>query len=160
MTKIKKILAPTDLSALSRDGVRHALEMAERDGAEVIVYNVVGLYEAIPYYGPEDGYVPDDVPTVAQFAEEHRMRLAKFVAENFAGAAKIHLEVAFGVPYQKIVEKAAAENADLIVMSTHGRTGLMHALIGSVAEKVVRLAACPVLTVRPKKEPGVDKAAA
>jgi Universal stress protein family len=61
-------------------------------------------------------------------------------------------DVGFGVPYEKIVEKAAEENADLIVMSTHGWSGLFHALIGSVTEKVVRLASCPVLSIRPLEE--------
>lgn len=163
MSTIKKILAPTDLSELSRDGVRHALELGAREGAEVIVYNVVGIYEAVPYYGLEDGYVPDETPTVAELADEHRRRLAAFLEKYFAELAqqvRIRPEIAIGVPYQAIVDKAATEKADLIVMSTHGRTGLLHALIGSVAEKVVRLAACPVLTVRPPKVEAAKRAAA
>ncbi len=163
MNKIKKILAPTDLSDLSRAGVRFALETAATMGSEVIVYNVVGFYEALPYYEFEDAYVAAQVPTVEEVIEEHRKYLAGFLGKYFADVAapaQVRLEVAVGTPYQKIVEKAAQENVDLIVMSTHGRTGLLHTLIGSVAEKVVRLAACPVLTVRPEKDAAKTRAAA
>lgn len=163
MNKVKKILAPTDLSDLSRAGVRYALETAASSGAEAIVYNVVGYHEAVPYYEMEDAYMPRGIPTIEEVVEEHRKRLAKFLQENFAdlmAGTKVRQEVAIGTPYHNIVEKAAAENADLIILSTHGRTGLLHALIGSVAEKVVRLSGCPVLTVRPKKTARPHQAAA
>ena len=156
MNKLKKILAPTDLSELSRAGVRYALEMAAPGETEVIVYNVMGYYEAMPYYELEGGYVPyQDIPTAEEVVEEHRRHLAEFLRDNFGELTrrvKVRQEVAIGTPYHKIVEKAAAENADIIIMSTHGRTGFLHTLIGSVTEKVVRLAACPVLTVRPQIE--------
>jgi nucleotide-binding universal stress UspA family protein len=163
MNKIKKILAPTDLSELSRAGVRYALETAAATGSEVIVYNVVGFHEALPYYEFENAYLADQLPTVEEVLEDHRKYLAKFLQENFAdltAGVKVRLEVAVGTPYQKMVEKAAQENVGLIVMSTHGRTGLFHTLIGSVAEKVVRLAACPVLTVRPEIDAAKTRAAA
>jgi universal stress protein A len=163
MSTVKVFLAPTDLSPLSLDGVRYALDMGASENAEVIVYNVIGYHEAAPYYEFEDAYISEQLPTVAELVAEHGKRLAKFLQDHFAdllSRVKVRQEVAVGTPYQKIVEKAAAEEVDMIVMSTHGRTGFVHALIGSVAEKVVRLAACPVLTVRPKKEAGVGKAAA
>lgn len=163
MDKVKKILAPTDLSELSRAGVRYALETASSSGGEVILYNIVGYNEAVPYYELEDAYLPQQVPTVEEVVEEHRKRLTKFLQENFAdlmAKTKVRQEVAIGTPYDKIVEKAATEKVDLIILSTHGRTGVLHALIGSVAEKVVRLAACPVLTVRPEKKPLPHQAAA
>ena len=140
---MKKILAPTDLSELSRTGVRYALETASSSGGEVIVYNIVGYHEAVPYYELEDAYLPQQVPTVEEVVDEHRKRLAKFLQENFAdlmAKTKVRQEVAIGTPYDKIVEKAATEKVDLIILSTHGRTGVLHALIGSVAEKIVRLA--------------------
>lgn len=156
MNKIKKIVAPTDLSELSKAGVSYALEAGAALGSEIIVYHVVPYNEAAPYYELEAGFFPpNQIPTVEEILEEHRKQLAKFLAENFADLAaktKTRLEVVVGIPYQKIVDEATAEKADMIILSTHGRTGLLHALIGSVAEKVVRLAACPVLTVRPTKE--------
>jgi universal stress protein A len=162
MSKSKIFLAPTDLSPLSVDGVRYALEQALSENAEVVVYNVIGYHEAAPYYEFEDAYVSEQMPTVKELLVEHGKRLAKFLQDHFAdllSQVKLRQEVAVGTPYRKIVEKAASENADMIVMSTHGRTGFVHALIGSVAEKVVRLAACPVLTVRPKKEAPIRAAA-
>jgi nucleotide-binding universal stress UspA family protein len=163
MNKVKKILAPTDLSELSQAGVRYALEEASSSGSEVIAYNVVGYQEAVPYYEPEVAPLPYQVPTAEEAVEEHRKHLAKFLQENFAdliAKTTVRQEVAIGTPFRNIVEKAAAEKVDMIIMSTHGRTGFLHTLIGSVAEKVVRLAACPVLTVRPKREALPHQAAA
>lgn len=163
MKIFNKILAPTDLSELSRAGVRYALEHAASTGAEAIVYNVVGYREAGPYYELDVGYVPERPLAVEELIEEHRRHLAEFLRKNFPeliGKAKIRQEVEVGTPYHKIVEKAESENVDMIIISTHGRTGFVHALIGSVAEKVVRLAACPVLTVRPKREENRARAAA
>ena len=154
MKKVKKILAPTDLSDLSRAGVRYALETAALTGAEVVVYNVVGYGEAAPYYDVDYSYVGAYIPSLEDVVEEHRRHLAKFLHDNFAELAKkvrATEVVEVGTPYDKIVEKARAEGADMIVLSTHGRTGLMHVLIGSVAERVVRMAECPVVTVRPFK---------
>jgi nucleotide-binding universal stress UspA family protein len=75
-------------------------------------------------------------------------------------AASAHVDVTrlveLGVPYQRIVETATAEQVDLIVMATHGRTGPSHLVLGSVAEHVVRLAPCPVLTIRPPGERAGD----
>jgi nucleotide-binding universal stress UspA family protein len=84
--------------------------------------------------------------------DEHRKKLAEFLRKNFSDLIPsliVKQEVDVGTPYQKIIDKAASENVETIILSTHGRTGLVHAFLGSVAEKVVRLANCPVLTVRP-----------
>ena len=78
-----------------------------------------------------------------------RRALALLLPEAAAAHVDVTRLVDMGVPYQKIVETATAEEVDLIVMATHGRTGLSHLLLGSVAERVVRLAPCPVLTIRP-----------
>lgn len=154
MKPTKKILTPTDLSALSCAGVRYALEEASATGAEVIVYHVVGAVEVSPY-GLEDSYVKKSVLIEGEALERRRRQLADFLRKNFADlipSATIKQEVEIGTPYQKIVDKAASENVDMIVLSTHGRTGLLRAFLGSVAEKVVRLANCPVLTIRPTPE--------
>jgi nucleotide-binding universal stress UspA family protein len=164
MNKIKKILAPTDLSEPSRAGVRYALELAASEGAEVIVYHVVRYNETAPYYGLEDGFlIGSQLPTVDEILEQDHRLLDKFLRDNFADLlpkAKVRYEVTIGSACDKIIEKAEEENADMIVMSTHGRTGILNALIGSVAERVVRLAVCPVLTVRPRKEKAAKQVAA
>jgi nucleotide-binding universal stress UspA family protein len=163
MKQVRKILAPTDLSDLSRAGVRYALETAALTGAEVVLFNVVGFSEATPYYDVDYGYLTEQLPTQTEIVEEHRRGLSKFVKENFAELAapvKVTEVVEIGTPYEKIIDKARDDNADMIVLSTHGRTGLKHMLIGSVAEKVVRLAECPVITVRPVASSAARAAAA
>jgi nucleotide-binding universal stress UspA family protein len=150
MLRIKRILAPTDLSELSQDGVRAALEIARSEDAEVIVYHVIEHKE------PSGRTVVfhDECTTHAKLIDERKKLLAAFVRENFADLTsdvEIIQEVEVGVPYRKILDRANDAGADLIVMSTHGRTGLLYGLIGSVAETVVRLASCPVLTIHPIK---------
>lgn len=165
MDKIKKVLAPTDFSEMSKVGVRHALELGIAQGAEVIAYNVVG-YEEGPFPPGLEDWVSshDELPRVHEIEEERKRLLARFLRENFGDLiprVKIRQEVDVGSPYKKIAEKATEEGVDIIVMSTHGRTGLLHMLIGSVTERVVRVATCPVLTIRPTKEPrGAGSAAA
>lgn len=151
MEKIKKILAPVDLSRLSEEGVRCALQIAKWQGAEVIVYNVITVEET-PFPQGDEEWVAGQTehPRVKKTMDERKKLVARFVQENFAAFVaeiKIRQEVEIGTPYRKIVEKAAQEEVDMIVMSTHGRAGLMHMLIGSVTEKVVRRASCPVLSV-------------
>jgi len=145
--KIEKILAPTDLSTLSRAGVRYAMDMALEQGAEVIVYHVIS----------EDGdwFDKDDELNPARaLVPKQKQRLAEFIKENcaeFVGKVKIHEIVEIGVPYKAIVQKADEERADLIIISTHGRTGLEQVMVGSVTARVVARATCPVLSIRPPK---------
>ena len=147
MTNVKKILAPTDLSKLSRAAVRYALDMASEQNAEVVVYHVIS--EEGDWFGKDDGLNPASA-LVPQLKE----RLHAFIKANFSdsvGAVKITEVVEAGVPYSRIVAKAEEDKADLIVMSTHGRTGFEQIMLGSVAAKVVARAGCPVLTIRPAK---------
>jgi nucleotide-binding universal stress UspA family protein len=145
--RINKIIAPTDLSKLSRPAVRHALETGIEQKAPVIVYNVID--EDGDWFGKDDGLNPASV-----LVPQHKERLHEFIKENFAdliGKVEIIEVVEAGIPYSKIVKKAEEENADLIVMSTHGRTGIEQIMLGSVTAKVVARASCPVLSIRPAK---------
>jgi nucleotide-binding universal stress UspA family protein len=154
---IKKILAPTDFSESSQTGIRCALEIGRSQRAEVIVYHVIG-YEQAGHERVDERFRP-----VAELLRERRELLVESLRENSADLlpdVQVRHEVAVGLPYRMILDKAEEEGADLIVMSTHGRTGLRHLLIGSVTEKVVRGATCPVLSVRPTKEGKLSKAAA
>ena len=147
MIRVNKIIAPTDLSKLSRPAVRQALEMAMERGAPVIVYHVIG--EDGDWFGKDDGLNP-----ASALVPQHKERLHEFVKENFAdliGKVKIAEVVEAGIPYNKIVKKAEEEKADLIVISTHGRTGIEQIMLGSVTAKVVARASCPVLSIRPEK---------
>ena len=147
MYKLNKIIAPTDLSNLSRPAVRQALEIAMEQDAAVIVYYVIS--EDGDWFGKDDGLNPASA-TVPQQKE----RLHAFIKENFAdliGKVTITEVVEAGVPYNKIVKKAEEEKADLIVMSTRGRTGIEQIMLGSVTARVVARAGCPVLSIRPAK---------
>ena len=145
--KLSKIIAPTDLSNLSQSALRYAMQLALEQGAEVIVYNVIS----------EDGEwfdKNDELNPVKALVPQQRQRLAEFVKEScaeFLDQLKVKEVVEVGVPYRDIVRKAADENADLIVMSTHGRTGLEQVMLGSVTAKVVARASCPVLSLRPAR---------
>ena len=146
VTRAKKILAPTDLSALSRPAIRYALEIGLERDAEVMVYNVIG--EDGDWFGKDDPLNP-----ASAFVSRQKERLHEFVKENFAdmlGKVRIRESVEAGVPALLIVAKAEEECADLIVMSTHGRTGIQRVMLGSVTAKVVARATCPVLSLRPQ----------
>ena len=150
MKLVKKILAPTDLSELSKAGVRTALEMAIAEKAELIALHVVAYTEVHVH---DEAFYTESL--AALVLKKRRKLLEEFLATDFADLlprASLRVEVQVGSPYKKIVERAAAEEVDLIVMSTHGRAGLAHVLIGSVTEKVVQHATCPVLSIRPVQE--------
>jgi universal stress protein A len=141
---LKKLIAPTDLSRLSRAGVRYAVEMGREQGCEVIVYHIISA--------AEDWFADDKLNPTSALVPQQKQRLSEFVKETCAdllGKVEVRQIVELGVPYKKIVEKAKEEAADLIVISTHGRTGIDHMLVGSVTEKVVARASCPVLSIRP-----------
>ena len=145
MIKTSKILVPTDLSKLSRPALRYALEFAMERRAAVIVYHVIS--EDSDWFGSDDHLDPANA-----LLPQQRERLHAFMKEHFADLmdqVAVTEIVEAGVPYNKIVEKAQSENADLIVMSTHGRTGFQQVLLGSVTAKVVARAGCPVLSIRP-----------
>lgn len=82
---------------------------------------------------------------------EAQRELALLLAEADSTQVDVERRVVIGTPYRQIVEIAAAGDVDLIMMATHGRTGLSHLVMGSVAERVVRMATCPVLTLRPNE---------
>jgi universal stress protein A len=140
MDRVRTILAPTDLSDLSKVGIRYALEMGWNESAKVIVYHVID-------FGMDSHNRHASHGSNRDLLEEGRRTLHNFLAENFADLVNVVEVVEFGAPYKNIVEKAESEKADLIVMSTHGRTGLSHIMLGSVAENVVARAPCLVLVI-------------
>ncbi len=144
MSTIKTILCPTDFSECSDAALRAAAELASRLGARI---QLVHVFQVPIYVGWEDG--PAALATTAQFLDESRQRatarLAELCKTNADQGIAIESKQVDGLPHQKIAE--LSEHADLVVMGTHGRTGLPHLMLGSVAERVVRSAKCPVMTV-------------
>lgn len=142
---IKTILAPTDMSTLSLPAICYALEIGLERNAEVIIYHVIESEYA--GFGDDD---PHD-PAMA-LVPQQKKRLNKFVQNNFVGylnKVKVTELVECGLPYEKIVARGYYVGADLIVMSTHGRTGFEQLILGSVTAQVVARAACPVLSIKP-----------
>ena len=148
MARIRKILVPVDFSESSREALAYAAELAQKFGARIDLLHVWQAPVFIPTATlPEVPNVDANiVDLVRQNAEE---ATARALAEARAQGLPVESARAEpGVPARGIVELAKADGYDLIVIGTHGRTGLSRAMMGSVAEKVVRLAPCPVLTVR------------
>jgi universal stress protein A len=152
MDFIKKILAPTDLSSFSANGVRYACNLAKAVGAEVIVAHAVSTSEFMSHATSlriiSSGSEADDL--LGKLAEHHKLLLRKFTEQQLPGAgADLNVQpiVEMGDPHTLIVNWARDKAVDLIVMSTHGRSGLSRMLLGSVTEKVLRSASCPVLAI-------------
>jgi len=137
MDPIKKILCPTDFSESSQAASALAVELASKLGSSVEFVHVV---QPPVYVGWEDS--PAGLAATAQLLDQTRERAEqqlKAAAERLAGrGVEIHWQLQDGSPHQQIAE--LSKQVDLIVMGTHGRTGLPHLLLGSVAERVVRTA--------------------
>jgi len=146
MIRLAKLLVPTDFSEDSEQAARYAVELAKRFQAEIHCVHVVDipadLLSTSDYYmtGPSEGFLD-------QIREESKKNLEAFAKKNLAG---VGVRTAFleGSPFVEIIRYARNQEIDLVVIATHGRTGLKHVLFGSVAEKVVRKAPCPVLVVK------------
>jgi nucleotide-binding universal stress UspA family protein len=144
---IKRVLVPVDFSGDSLNALAYARDLVKPFHAEVILVHVV---EPIYYAAPADMYMTS--PNLAGIIEEQQ-RMAAQQLKRIAGdlekkGHRVRTVLKNGVPAQVIIDSAQRTGTDLIVMATHGHTGLAHLFMGSVAEKVVRTAACPVLTVR------------
>ncbi len=146
--EFKRVLAPTDFSEPSRVAMAYAFDMVG-EGGTVIVCHVVD--DTPLTYGYVGVALPP--PELGQrLSEEATRELAGFVPAQVPAGVKVVQKVLHGTPYAGIVNLAEEEKADVIVMGTHGRTGLKHMLIGSVTEKVVRKAPCPILVIHPRED--------
>ena len=139
---VKTILVPIDFSDCSQDAFRYATMVAKTFDAEIVLVHVIDTM---------DYFVSESVNWSEVYARLEAI-VKPLMEQNIGEADKKGVatkgELIQGVPYDQIVKKAREVKANLIVMGTHGRTGIKHLLIGSVAERVVRTASCPVLTVR------------
>ncbi len=143
--KVARVLCPVDFSEYSDYALQHALAYAKTFGAELHVVHVLEL-PFMPTYAMA-GLPELSVPT-EELEAQVRKHTEEVVQECRKSHDKVEGTVRIGSAFLEIIECAKEIDADLIVMGTHGRTGLTHMLIGSVAEKVVRKAPCPVLTVK------------
>jgi len=146
LRKLKKILVPIDFSEPSLKALRYAVPFAEQFGATI---SLVHIREPLTY--------PVDVPNVSAVPlsgieeEEARKKLFELAYREIEELVPIDVHVSSGKAAEEIVNLAKALETDLIIIATHGYRGLMHLMMGSTAEKVVRNAPCPVLVVREKE---------
>ncbi len=145
--QVKKVLCPLDFSAGSKRAMRWAVRLTSELGAELVLFHAW----QIPVMSAESAFAPTLVADLVEAAEEC---LGAELAEARAqGAAHVSTRLVSGPAWSMIVDEVASGGFDLVVMGKHGRTGLQRFVLGSVAEKVVRHAGCPVLTIPPESEP-------
>ena len=140
-----RIVVPTDFSDCSREAWSMAKRLGTTPESELILTHVL---TEVPRFG--EGILTAQSASEIEAAARKwaEATLAEWVAAARAEGLKVRSALRTGVPYQEIVALARAERADLIVIGTHGRGGMNRVLLGSIADRVVRLAPCPVLTVR------------
>ena len=144
----RKILFPTDFSDPSREALRVAVDVARESGGTLTLFHAWD----IPVYSYAEAMIPPSVFSDIAAEAEKELVAWKREAEKL-GASKVTTKLGNGTAWDQIVEILKQDlSFDLVVMGTHGRTGLKHAFIGSVAEKVVRHAPCPVLVVRQRDD--------
>lgn len=143
--QIKTILFPTDFSQGARAAMDYALSLAKDYNARLILLYVMQDISIAEWYIPSAVSVADMIEDMEKSAWKE---MEKWRAEAQARLNDVEKMVARGVPFVEIIKTAKEKGVDLIVIGTHGRTGIDHMLFGSTAEKVVRKAPCPVLTVR------------
>lgn len=143
----KSILVPTDFSEFSDRAVRQAADIAEQNNAKVFLLHVVDKLQqcAIDYCIPMETMMKVQSDSEKEAAKKMQEEVDKIVK---AKKIEVVFDVKSGTPYEEILREQQERKADLIVIASHGRTGLLKTLIGSVAERVMREAKCPVLLVR------------
>ena len=148
MSRIRRILHPTDFSKASSAAYKRAVEMAKGNRAELLLVHV--LIPAIPMMA--DGYlspkVYEDMENASRaYGQKHLAALVRKAKQAGVRVKGLLLE---GIPHERIATAARSKKADLLVIGTHGRTGFAKLFLGSVASRVLAVAPCPVLTVRGK----------
>ena len=135
MIRIKAILHPTDFSEVARHAVPYAVEFAERYSARLILLHVLDL----PYSA---------ISMAEEAMREAQKRLHELIPEDRRDALHADTVVLRGDPCEEVIRLAKEQDVDIIIIAAHGEGGWRHAILGDTAEKVVRRAPCPVLTIK------------
>ena len=146
MKRFRRILHPTDFSRASGAAFARAIAMAKDSRAELLLVHVMTPY--VPVAG--EGYMPPRLweEMEASTRAYATKRLGALAAKARKAGARVRMLLLEGVPAERIARAAKSQRAELIVIGTHGRTGLARFFVGSVADRVVSMAPCPVMTVR------------
>jgi nucleotide-binding universal stress UspA family protein len=145
-TELKDLLVPIDFGASSAHALELAVDLAHRLGSRIVLVHVCDIPSYV--YGGMTFATADLLGPIEEAAREHLQKTLRQVQAEVPGTSAV---LRNGNPALEILAVISDKHPDLVVMGTHGRTGVSHALLGSVAEKVVRLSKVPVLTVREAK---------
>ncbi len=150
MINIKKIVVPTDFSRLSLTALDYALDIAEHWGASISIVHVIDEKPPVLGIGSLKLSEEEYSATIKKEAENKMENLL----EEYSEKRKIRMEgeILTGLDYQEISDYSEVVEADMIIIATHGRTGVLHTLLGSVAEKIIRYCKIPVLVTTPSQE--------
>lgn len=150
---LQRILVPIDFSDNSKKALRYAIPLAEQFGASIILMNVIE-----PTVFPSDfGFGQMNFPDVEQELVRKAEQELQGIIEGVSTTVKIISIVKSGIPFVEVTNFADEEKVDLIIVATHGRTGVEHILFGSTAEKIIRKAPCPALVVRAEERDFIDE---
>ena len=142
---MKKILVPIDFSEYSKNALKYSVTFAKQFGAELVLVYVVEP----PIYPADFSFGQMHLPNIENELRSHgKQELDRLAQIQIAGQVRARTLICTGKPFIEIIKTARVENVDLIIIATHGHTGVEHILFGGTAEKIVRKAPCPVLVVR------------
>jgi universal stress protein A len=154
MKKIKNILLPTDLSEASLSAAEYAFDLAVKYNARVHILHVLEKTPPILTIRSLDLSEEKIVKSIEKEAKESLKKIIERIADE---ESDIVSAIVKGIDHEEIVKYSRDQKIDMIVIATHGRTGIMYTLLGSVAEKVIRYSKCPVLVITPPKAAKVPK---
>ncbi len=151
---LKRILVPIDFSQPSKNALRYATSFAKHFRAELLL-----VYVVEPAVYPGDlSFGQIGIPHIEkEMRERGKKELERLVKEHVAGQVASRAKIRTGKPFLEIIGMAKEEDVDLIIIATHGHTGVEHIIFGSTAEKVVRKAPCPVLVVRSEEHEFIEE---
>jgi len=144
MLEIKNILCPVDFSDSSQPAIKYAVAIARKFNAKIYIMYVADI-DDLSY---DDETLIEGDHLGSEKAKEEKAKLINTIPENIRNQVEIETIILAGVPFDEIVNFAAESKVDIIIMGTHGRTGLKHVLMGSISEKVVGKSTCPVLLIK------------
>lgn len=149
MFPVKKILCPIDFSEHSMEALENAVELAQNLDAKLVLVHVISPIPVVPTPSHPSEF---NITSYREMLEESSTKtMDTIINDNIPGDLECQKVIRSGDPAQEIDQVAKDENVDLLVISTHGRSGLKHLLFGSVAEKIIRHTPCPVLTIKSMK---------
>ncbi len=143
MISLKKILCPIDHSDCSKEALKYAVSFAMKDEAKLYLLHIIDIRSFSEGLDAMSKQIPDE-----ETLEQLRTKLLDCIPEEIRDEMDVEAIVIQGIPFAEIISTAREKEIDMIVIGSHGRTGIAHMMLGSVSEKVVRKAPCPVLIVR------------